>query len=107
MLFVETFGKLFENESASGAKFNVLSVTAGKDKDGKTQYDSWPVTFAGKAKEAIPAAGSSFKFKGICRNTYSAKTKKTYPSIVVYEIISNEDAPETSEAIEEDNLPFY
>lgn len=106
MLYVETYGRLFKNK-AGDKEFDVLSVTAGKDRDGKLIYDSWPVSFVGKAKNEAPAAGSSFKFKGICRNTYSAKTKKTYPSVVVYEIVHPEAEPEIPEPELVDELPFY
>lgn len=92
MLFVESYGTLFQNELADDSKFLVLSVNSGKDKSGKTQYDSWPVSFSSKLNDK-PEPGTSFKFKGICKNTYSAKTKKSYPSILIYEILDSKNAP--------------
>lgn len=105
-LFVESYGTRFVNKTSDGREYDVLSI-ANKDKDGKTVYDQWQVSFVGKAKDAIPAPGKSFKFKGVVRNQYSEKTKKAYAQISVMEILTESANVDVSDVdAEADVLPW-
>jgi len=89
-LYTESYGTVFEpNFPAKSESYvlKTLSVSEGKDKDGKTVYSYWNAHFTGKAKEAASSLPekSSIKFKGYVKKFYNKETKKEYNYLQIYE----------------------
>lgn len=123
-LFTESVGTVFEPkfEAKSDAYvLKTLSISDGKDREGKAVYTSWNAHFVGKAKE--PAKNlkekTKVKFKAVVNKNYNKNTKKEYVYLAVYEFstdletktvakapVVNEVRVENDINISDNDLPF-